>query len=107
MIITVSITTLLITLCVNCLMGLRYDVKLNYRKRKKAPGCLHEENEVVIFAMFLGRSSAFFSSQDVSNFVPFLKLIQTHLSQHNLVFRVTRLPCLFLAISPTILTLFY
>jgi len=72
MIITVSFSTLLITLCVNCLMGLRYDVKLNYRKRKKAPGYLHEENAVfVIFAMFLGRSSAFFLRKTCQIFPPF------------------------------------
>ena len=68
MIITVSITTLLITLCVNCLMGLRYDVKLNYRKRKKAPGCLLEENAVfAVYAMFLGRSSACFLRKTCQN----------------------------------------
>lgn len=83
MIITVSIITLLITLCVNCLIALRSDVKRNYRKKKekkKSPGCLLEENAVfAVYAMFLGRTSACFLRKTCQNLPPFFKFFQTHL----------------------------
>ena len=54
MIITVSIITLLITLCVNCLIALRSDVKRNYRKkkkRKKAPDAYSRKMRYSLFML--------------------------------------------------------
>ena len=79
MIITVSTTTLLITLCVNCLIALRYDVKRNYRKKKRKerkPRVLTRGKCGIRCLCYVFRPKfGLFSSHDVSNFAPFFQVL--------------------------------
>ena len=86
MIVTVSIITLLITLCVNCLIALRSDVKRNYRKKRKEkkPLVLTRGKCGIRCLCYVFRPKfGLFSSQDVSKFAPFFQVLPNS-SDHEL-----------------------